>query len=108
MKEASKPVSRMLKHSVVEIPLGLENVDKLLTTFTELKGELQEMMRAGSQNQSLSARVNQIDSALERLKMGRYGVCSTCFLVMPKNELFRNPFRDECSNCGQRQQSNPP
>lgn len=104
MKEANAAVERMSSPFPLNVPWGLENVDELQATFTGLKVELQNLIRAGNRNHALSARIKQIDSALERLKTGTYGVCRSCFLVMPKSELLRNPFREECSGCRQKRE----
>lgn len=43
--------------------------------------------------------VNDIDEALNRLDKGTYGICSACFLVIPKGELLMRPYTEVCGPC---------
>ena len=75
----------------------LENAAELQSVFTQLKLRLQQRQVRGAKNHATL--LGQIDSALERLTKGTYGICNSCFLVMPKGDLLRRPFDEQCSRC---------
>ena len=44
-------------------------------------------------------RLNMIDSALERIRLGRYGICISCGKEIPKERLEVLPYTVMCVNC---------
>lgn len=44
----------------------------------------------------------QIDRALSRIESGSFGVCRSCFLLIPRSELLMRPYVDRCLRCQQR------
>ena len=44
-------------------------------------------------------RLNMIDSALERTRLGRYGICISCGKEIPKERLEVLPYTVMCVNC---------
>ena len=44
-------------------------------------------------------RLNMIDSALERIRLGRYGICISCGKEIPKERLEVLPYPVMCVNC---------
>lgn len=46
-----------------------------------------------------SERLNMIDSALERIRLGRYGICISCGKEIPKERLEVLPYTVMCVNC---------
>ena len=44
-------------------------------------------------------RHNMIDSALERIRLGRYGICISCGKEIPKERLEVLPYTVMCVNC---------
>ena len=43
--------------------------------------------------------LNMIDSALERIRLGRYGICISCGKEIPKERLEVLPYTVMCVNC---------
>lgn len=50
-------------------------------------------------NVMLSSRLDEINGALERLSVGRYGICSTCSATIPPRRLEALPFATLCVSC---------
>ena len=44
-------------------------------------------------------RLNMIDSALERIRLGRYGICISCGKEIPQERLEVLPYTVMCVNC---------
>ena len=44
-------------------------------------------------------RLNMIDRALERIRLGRYGICISCGKEIPKERLEVLPYTVMCVNC---------
>jgi RNA polymerase-binding transcription factor DksA len=44
----------------------------------------------------------QVDAALDRLEHNTFGVCTGCFMVIPKAELLMRPYTELCPDCGRR------
>lgn len=43
--------------------------------------------------------LEQIESALKRLEEGTFGICRSCWLIMPRGQLLMQPYADVCSDC---------
>lgn len=56
--------------------------------------------------ESDSAKVNEIEEALRRLREGNYGVCETCGNAISKNRLKARPFATMCIGCKEKQERN--
>ncbi|HLJ15622.1 MAG TPA: TraR/DksA C4-type zinc finger protein [Bryobacteraceae bacterium] len=46
--------------------------------------------------------LNEIESALARIKEGEYGVCASCGVAIPKARLEALPWARVCVNCAER------
>ena len=49
--------------------------------------------------QSVSRRLNQVNAALERIEVGKYGVCADCHEPIEKDRLVLQPMSTRCTRC---------
>jgi len=48
---------------------------------------------------ALRARINEIDSAINKINMGTYGKCQKCDKEIPADQLVASPGRKYCVSC---------
>lgn len=53
------------------------------------------------------ATLDQVNEALRRLD-DSYGVCTGCFMVIPRGQLLMRPYADTCSDCAGRKRTPAP
>jgi RNA polymerase-binding transcription factor DksA len=49
--------------------------------------------------QSVSRRLNQVNAALERIEVGKYGVCADCHEPIENDRLVLQPMATRCTRC---------
>lgn len=77
------------------------------TRFPKLNGgnleeaadEVEEYSNLLSQEYNLELRLQNINSALEKIKNGRYGICEKCKKEIPKERLMVSPEARTCNKC---------
>jgi sigma-B regulation protein RsbU (phosphoserine phosphatase) len=62
----------------------------------ERRQRLETAMASSKANQSLRQLLNEVDSALERMEAGNYGVCETCHDTIEKERLITDPLIRYC------------
>lgn len=69
------------------------------TVLTHMKERLQQPgpERARLLRQRIT--LGDVEAALQRIERGSYGICDTCFLVIPRRDLLDQPHRQTCSRC---------
>lgn len=46
--------------------------------------------------------LDRVERALRRIDEDTFGICSGCFLVMPRAQLLMRPYMETCPNCAAR------
>ena len=49
--------------------------------------------------------LDQVNEALRRLDDDSYGVCTGCFMVIPRGQLLMRPYADTCADCAGRKRT---
>lgn len=71
------------------------------TTLLNMKEKLRQGSNDGSRV-GRSRTTEELDAALQRLDDGTFGICESCFLVMPRSDLLLQPERRNCVRCSER------
>ncbi len=66
---------------------------------SEEQGESEELANALAQGQALRDRINEIDSALNKMREGNYGICEKCGMEISEKELDLIPETRLCEHC---------
>lgn len=82
--------------------MNIDTTGEFRSALLRLKNEL--TVPAAGRSASLRSGVSfhQVEAALRRLDEDHYGVCSVCFLVIPRAELLRRPYAETCLACRSR------
>jgi RNA polymerase-binding protein DksA len=94
--ERSRLMKELEEHSRV-IPLEDEtgsNVDPEVQA-----DEAEEFTNRLAAGDALRARINEIDSAINKINMGAYGKCAKCGTDIPLEALKASPARTHCVAC---------
>ncbi len=46
--------------------------------------------------------LDRVDRALRRIDDDSYGICTGCFLIIPRGQLLMRPYTETCADCGRR------
>jgi len=66
---------------------------------SEKQDEAEELSADLAAGQALKDRVNEIDSALNKIRTGEYGICENCKQPIAEKELELVPETRLCENC---------
>jgi RNA polymerase-binding transcription factor DksA len=76
-----------------------ENFGHDVDDFSEGQEEAEALSADLAAAQALKDRVNEIDSALNKIRTGNYGVCENCKRPVSEKELEIVPETRLCENC---------
>ncbi len=68
----------------------------LRTQLEERKHRLEGVLARGQENASVSRLLEEVDSALERMEQGTYGICEECHDAIEKDRLLADPLVRLC------------
>ncbi len=69
------------------------------TVLTNLRARLQQPGPERTRLMRQRVTLDEVEAALERIEQGKYGICDSCFLVIPRRDLLDMPQRQTCSRC---------
>jgi len=72
------------------------NIPSLKNHLTERRGRLQETIKYVSDSAKLFALLQEVDSALERIDSGTYGICDVCHDPIETDRLIMDPLLTVC------------
>jgi RNA polymerase-binding transcription factor DksA len=82
--------------------MELEFSAEFRTVLNNLKEKLQQPGDERARLIRKHVSVDEVDAALCRIENGKYGICASCFLVIPRRDLLDEPQRLICSRCATR------
>lgn len=83
--------------------MNLDTIGEFRSALINLKARLKEPAARRSKVPSRRAILKQVEAALQRINQGAYGICRSCFLVIPRGELLMHPYTEFCGRCQTRQ-----
>ena len=100
-------ITEQLESRKKEVLIRLERIKKNVTSRLEADSEEQVVVRENQEvlddlGNMARAELNQINSALNRIESGDYGICVDCGIDIPEPRLIANPFALRCVTCEER------
>ena len=76
----------------------------LLTLRTRLETQIDTGVEDGSPEaravlRTVRRRLNQVETALERIEVGKYGLCTDCSKPIEADRMTLQPFSTRCTGC---------
>jgi len=79
--------------------MEMEFAAEFRTVLKKLQEKLQQPGAERTRLVRQRIRLDEVEAALRRIETGSYGICASCFLVIPRRDLLDQPYREVCSRC---------
>jgi phosphoserine phosphatase RsbU/P len=78
------------------MPVAMEQMEFLQAEVTDRKLRLESALEHAPHDENLKSLLREVDSALDRMARGTYGLCEECHDTIEKDRLLANPFVRYC------------
>jgi phosphoserine phosphatase RsbU/P len=78
------------------MPVAMEQMEFLQAEVTDRKLRLESALAHAPHDENLKSLLREVDSALDRMARGTYGLCEECHDTIEKDRLLANPFVRYC------------
>lgn len=102
-------ITEQLESRKKEVLIRLERITRNVTSRLEADSEEQVVVRENQEvlddlGNMARTELEQINSALNRIESGDYGICIDCGVDIPEPRLIANPFALRCVGCEEKRE----
>jgi DnaK suppressor protein len=106
LKELDQTFQRVFRQTLAEVVTEL----KIRNTMKQSASTPESIFTAIRQSRILESKssgaVTQMRHALERMSIGKFGICARCGRKIPASQLERDPLLETCASCRKSHMSN--
>jgi RNA polymerase-binding transcription factor DksA len=82
--------------------MKVDTTGEFKNALMNLREKLSQATTDSREETKRRAILSEVNAALDRLEEGTYGICSSCYLVIPRGDLLQQPYTAVCRQCKMR------